>query len=505
MPDAGHRPPLHPSPFTLHPRPSPVPFPLSPVLALIAAGLAAVSLAALSTLVHPLAAAGLVAGLGLAAAILRHTQAGLLAVIGVAYLLPFAVLPLPIGGVRLTFLDATVTLLLAVWLMKQLSDPSTSPVFSPLAAPILFFLGLILTSFVIGIQSVSAETFRFFLKTINSILFFFTVVNCVRTTAQVQQVIRALLLCAMGAAVIALGLYALDPDTASRLLAALRPLGYPSGQGLLRYIATTDILRAIGTSIDPNVLGGMLLLALPLGVGQVMEKRPLLDRRLLVAGTALLVLALLLTYSRSSWIGATAGVIFLGGTRHRRLWIVLVVFLLALAFSPAGELILGRVESGLLAEDRAAQMRLGEYRDSLRLIAQYPWFGVGFGTPPDIDLYIATSSVYLLIAEQMGLIGLAAFLAIVAVLFAYALRAGRVGATHASPLRADGRAAGHDPLRSLRLAALASVAGALSAGLFDHYFFNLHFPHTVALFWLFVGLTVAATRLGQTTAGTGTM
>lgn len=459
-------------------------------LALIAAGLAVMTLATLSTLVHPLAAVGLLAGLGLAAAMLRYTQAGLVAVIGVAYLLPFGVLPLPIGGVRLTFLDATMTLLLAVWLMRQLRDPSSSPILSPLGAPLLLFLGLILTSFVIGSQSVSAETFRFFLKTINSILFFFTVVNCLRTAPQVQQVVRALLLCAMGAAVIALGLYALDPDTASRLLASLRPLGYPSGPGLLRYIATTDILRAIGTSIDPNVLGGMILLALPLGVGQLLERRPLLDRRLLVAGTALLVLALLLTYSRSSWVGATAAIIFLGATRHRRLWLVFALFLLALAFSPAGDLILGRVESGILAEDRAAQMRLGEYSDSLRLIAQYPWFGVGFGSPPDIDLYIATSSVYLLIAEQTGLIGLAAFLAIVAVLFVYALpRAGQ-----AVPLRADLGSLGRE-LQNVRIAALASVAGALSAGLFDHYFLNLNFPHTVALFWLYVGLTVAATRL----------
>ena len=41
----------------------------------------------------------------------------------------------------------------------------------------------------------------------------------------------------------------------------------------------------------------------------------------------------------------------------------------------------------------SAQMRLGEYRDALRLIAAYPWFGVGFGAAPEIELYIAASSM----------------------------------------------------------------------------------------------------------------
>jgi len=32
-------------------------------------------------------------------------------------------------------------------------------------------------------------------------------------------------------------------------------------------------------------------------------------------------------------------------------------------------------------------------------------------------------------------------------------------------------------------------------GVFDHYFFNLDFPHSVSLFWLYVGLTVATTKV----------
>ena len=35
-------------------------------------------------------------------------------------------------------------------------------------------------------------------------------------------------------------------------------------------------------------------------------------------------------------------------------------------------------------------------------------------------------------------------------------------------------------------------------GLFEHYFFNLDFPYSVALFWLYVALAMVAVRLGET-------
>jgi hypothetical protein len=41
-----------------------------------------------------------------------------------------------------------------------------------------------------------------------------------------------------------------------------------------------------------------------------------------------------------------------------------------------------------------------------------------------------------------------------------------------------------------------AVLGAMIGGLTDHYFFNLSFPHSVALFWLYVGLGMVAVRLG---------
>lgn len=435
--------------------------------------------------VSPVAGIGVAMGLLVGLAMLVSTQIGMLGFIAVAYLLPFAVMPVPIGGVKPTFLDATLTVLLAVWLLRLLASPGERLVLTPLDAPVLIFLGLAITSFLFGAYSVSPEVLRFFLKTINSILLYFSVTNCLRTRQQLRQVFLAAMFAALAAALIGVIFYLLPSQTSVRILGMLRPFGYYVGGASLRYIAGTQTLRATGTAVDPNVLGGMLVLGLPLVMGQIFASDRLLRRCYAIPMAGFMLVGLLLTFSRGALVGTVAALLFLGTIRYRWLWAVLALFVVALYVSPPGEIVVGHLESGLRMQDQAAAMRLGEYKDAIRLISQYPWFGVGFGEAPSIDLYVATSSIYLLMAEEMGLIGLGAFLLTLAIFFIHCFRSlGQVKATG---------------LQTIQVGAMASVFGALTAGLVDHYFFNIEFPHTVALFWLFVGLAMVATRLGRQT------
>jgi O-antigen ligase len=103
--------------------------------------------------------------------------------------------------------------------------------------------------------------------------------------------------------------------------------------------------------------------------------------------------------------------------------------------------------------------------------------GVGFTGAPDVDLYVGVSSMYLLITQQMGLLGLGAFALLAITLF--------VGAARAWPrVRTDERAA------AIFLGAHAAVAGALFTGIFDHYFFNIDFHN--AVMWLCAIFALAA-------------
>jgi O-antigen ligase len=136
----------------------------------------------------------------------------------------------------------------------------------------------------------------------------------------------------------------------------------------------------------------------------------------------------------------------------------------------------------LLVQDLATQMRFGEYKDALILIQRYPLLGVGFSGSPDIDTYIGVSNMYLLIAEEMGLVGLAAFAAIIVALYVAAAQVYR-------------RVYDAGALEPIWWGLHAAVLGALVGGVVDHYFFNLDFHPSVAFFWLYLGLAAVATRL----------
>ena len=46
----------------------------------------------------------------------------------------------------------------------------------------------------------------------------------------------------------------------------------------------------------------------------------------------------------------------------------------------------------------------------------------------------------------------------------------------------------------MMLALLAALASAMTVGIFDHYFFNITFPHMTALFWIVCGIILALSK-----------
>jgi len=222
---------------------------------------------------------------------------------------------------------------------------------------------------------------------------------------------------------------------------------------------------------------------------QLFARRPLLSRWLIAPMLGAVGLCLYLSYSRAAMAGLAIGLFLLGILRYRKLLILIAIAGVIALFLPQTQGYIARAFEGLRAEDRSTQMRLGEYKDAFTLIQRYPWFGVGFAGTPDIDTYLGVSSAYLLLAEQMGLVGLAVFLLIMIWYLAYTLGAWRRLASD------DGG------LEPLLLGIVAGLFGALAAGVLDHYFFNFDFPHSVTLFWLYIGLGTAAASMVRGGAG----
>lgn len=462
----------------LHPQDMPAPMGRLQAV-LIALGAGAVLGIGIAFL-NPLFALMGMLGLAFVVAVFAWPELGLLGFIATANLLPFAVIPVRFGF-SLTLVDVMLTTLLLAWVYWMVAR-GRPLVEGTLNVAVLVYVGLALTSFVLGLTySISPERLRLFIKSINSILLFFATINCVRSAVSLKRMILGLLLGGVAAAIVAIVLLYLPEATAAALLSSLGVLGYPTGADVLRPIADTDILRAIGTSVDPNVLGGLLMTVSAMLVAQLFSPRPLLSRRLLWPMAVMAVAALLLTHSRSALGGLVIGAAIVGVFRDRRLlWLMLAIAAI-MPFIPQAAVLMERLASGVSFQDRGAAMRLDEFRDAINLIGMYPWFGIGFGEPPSINLYLGVSSIYLLIGQEMGLIGLSAFLSVLAIL----------GWQVASALKLNR----DDEVGGMLLSLAAALGAALSAGLLDHYYANILFPHMVALFWLYLGLATVAVRL----------
>jgi hypothetical protein len=459
-------------------------FALAAIVALcLAAGLlAGAYVAILSPL---LAVAGILAIVG-GLLMLRDTQWGLVALIGLICLLPFGALPFSIGFTP-TFLDLALLAVYFVWVARIATGRAGKFVSTALGLPIVVFLLLACASFVAGLGHAYLDRYvlRHFFEILLSIALFFVIVNCVRTRQQLRTLILVIILAGFGAALIGIFLYFVPSTWSIRLLSALGRFGYPSGAGVLRYVEDNPelALRAISTSTDPNVLGGLLILITTVTAAQLFARKPLLPRPLLVGVVLVDALCLYLTYSRGSMLGLVAGLGVLAVVKYRKLIPVLIVAAAMLLLLPQTQDYIQHFVEGIQLQDLATLMRLGEYKDAFILIGRHPWIGVGFVGTPESSLYIGVSNVYLLMAEEMGLIGLAAFLVILTVFFWQVWKAWP-------------KLSGQAGLEAILLGLTASLVGILVGGLLDHYFFNLNFPHSVSIFWMYLGLAMATIHLG---------
>jgi hypothetical protein len=445
---------------------------------------------------------GTLSGLAVALMAFFSPWLGLLSALLIALLLPFGALPIDLG-VTPTFLELALLGFLLGWLLPPLLRGDRRLRFTLLDALAWVFVAMTLFSLILGLgRGVNATVLHNYAKTLLAVLSFVGVRQVIQREKEMRVLLTVLLLAAGLAALVGLLFHALPDRVALKHLVQLGELGYPITGRVLRYVEDDPdgLERAIGTSVDPNSYGGMLALVGAVALGELLIRFPLIDGPLrwpwprrkdtsssdrdkpVLPHAVLLVLLLLilaaiyLTYSRAALGGFVAGALFLALLRYRRLWwpilaggVLLVVLVAGLGL---GGPVVERFRQGLAFQDLANQMRLDEYTNAAAIIRRYPLFGVGFGRAPDVDLSTGVSSLYLTIAEHMGLVGLAAFLVFAGAAFVQALR----------------RSFGDAPPSRHRVALLAGVVTALAIGLLDHYFFNLEFPHMVLLLWGSLGV-----------------
>ncbi|MDI7277855.1 MAG: O-antigen ligase family protein, partial [Anaerolineae bacterium] len=379
-------------------------------------------------LLTPLWAAALAAGIVGGLLMLRSRDFTFLAIIAIILLLPFASVPLNVGFSP-TFLNLALGVLFLVWAVRFATGVQEPWVSSPVSPAVTVLLLLTLAAFIAGLghASLTATSLRKFAEIPLGIAIYFAVLNLVRSRRDVERLTTWLVLGATGAAVLGIVLYVIPENLSIRLLSALRIVRYPAGPDVLRYVEDNPELpmRAISTSVDPNVLGTVLILVMGLAAPHLFAPRAVLGRKWLALCLGVCGICVYLTYSRGALVGLVAALLLLGLARYRRALLVIIVACALILLLPQTQGYVARFVEGVRGEDLATQMRFGEYKDALILIQRYPWLGVGFVDPPDIDLYLGVSNLYLLIAEEMGLLGLGVFLVCLAAFYLVLLDAWR--------------------------------------------------------------------------------
>lgn len=445
----------------------------------------AVALGAAIGFAGPLLTVAAVLALGVAVIVVQRLDFALAATLLVIMLLPYGSVPFKIVFTP-TFLDLTIGAAVATYLLQWMTGRRRALTLTPAHLPLAFFAGLVGFAFVAGLPNgpLTPNLLRHFVELLMSIGLVAVLVDYFADTPRLTGLARVLMWGGALAATIGIVLYVLPTELVNRILSTLAPFGYPSGN-VLRYVEDdpSNYQRAISTAIDPNALGGMLAMVGAFLAPQLVARKPIVGPRwLAVAMFALVAACVVLTFSRGALGGLAVGLALIAALRYRKLLFVLGAGGVLLLYLPAAQGYVERFIAGVQGQDLATQMRLGEYKDALTLIGRYPIFGVGFSGTPTADLYLGVSSAYLLMASQMGLTGIAAFVLLIGTVFVWALL--RRKAVY-----------GDAELTPIWLGALGALAAALSVGVVDHYFFNLEFQAAGALFWIVIAFGLAATRL----------
>jgi O-antigen ligase len=258
----------------------------------------------------------------------------------------------------------------------------------------------------------------------------------------------------------------LDGRWWDRVLAALTGIAVVSSAvGLWQYLHGASHLenRLHGLANHYMTFSGWTLLVALLLVGDVLFGR---DRRRLLwtlPSLVLCVAVLVLSLTRGVWVGLAAGLIVAAAVRKPVLLVLCAVAIVLLVVAGPRP-VQGRLASIFDVDDPSNHERLCMAEAGLEMVRDQPFFGVGLGmVKPSYERYRASDAARervphlhcnpIQLAAERGLVGLTAYLAILAVFFAHTWSALRRAPGSQQPALAG---------------CLVAVAGITVAGLFEY-------------------------------------
>ena len=263
--------------------------------------------------------------------------------------------------------------------------------------------------------------------------------------------------------------------------------GYAAGAWIDEVLQVYITFRVFSTFGNPNVYGIYLLLAIPLAAVCVVYFKQKSVKVICAVITLLLLVNLLVTYSRGSYLALAFSLfVFVLLIEKRFIVLLLPAMVASLFVLPASVII--RLRSILDFQDTSTAFRLSIWEGSVRMLRDFWFTGIGQGSGAFSQVYpfyslaatptIHSHNLFLQMAIELGVVGLLVFVLLIACF----LRHMANFLNRAKDIRQ----------KFLAAVFIAAPSGVLLQGLFDHVFFSYR---VLLSFYTFVGIGMACYKL----------
>lgn len=265
------------------------------------------------------------------------------------------------------------------------------------------------------------------------------------------------------------------------------------GASVVEFIAKDGVgerwLRAYGGFDHPNILGGVLAIALLILISEIIINQVFNYRFLKLINWIFLgtfSVALFFTFSRAAWLAFFVGmlIILAGFTFKHNLKaqkeilsaILISGILIGVLFFQYNELVATRMLDGSRLEQKSKIERITSYQEALSMIKKYPLAGVGLGNytlalkkivPNQENFYYQPAhNIFLLVFAESGFLGWLLFMGLILYLAFFIF--------FRSEKYKD------------KITKISILAGLVILMFFDHWLWSLHFG--ILFLWLILSL-----------------
>ncbi len=302
------------------------------------------------------------------------------------------------------------------------------------------------------------------------ILFYFILVNTVKTRKQLYGLLA--LLVASTAVASLYGLYQLKTV----------------GATAEAWVDTTlfeDIKARVGSTFEnPNVLGEYLVLIIPVAIAMLWGQKGWISKLVTLGLTGIMLVCLVYTYSRGAYIGLMLAFALFAVLRDRRFIVLGIIGLLLLPFVLPPSVINRFTSIGNLS-DTSSSYRISVWIGSLKLAGDYWASGIGLGLEPFKLIYPKYSlnaayahhshNIYIQLLIETGIAGFLMFFAMIVVYY--------------KTLLAGFFKTRDKFISTFMIAAASGMAGYLAQGMVENIWYN---NRVLLTFWVMLALGMIA-------------